>query len=75
MSLFWFAVATAGLAAFTVGLVLAAWRGHRADGRWRPGGWRFVVLAVLGWTLFALGLRLTGTERIGIEYPPAVGGS
>lgn len=74
MSRWWFAVAVLGLAAFLSGLGLAAWRGQTRSGGWQAGAWRWLVLAAAGWVLFALGLRWCGTERIGIEYPPVVGG-
>ncbi len=78
MSLPFVLAALAGLGCFLSGLGGAAWAGQDSDGHWRPGAWRFLLLAVGGLLVMAAGLHLAGVDRPGLWFPgwrtPPAGG-
>jgi hypothetical protein len=69
MKLPWVWAGLLGLLGFVAGLAAAAWQGQDSDGRWRPGAWRWLVLAAAGFGLLVTGLRLAGAEQWGFSYP------
>jgi len=78
MSLPFVIVALAGLVALLTGLAGAAWRGQDSAGHWRPGAWRWLLLALGGFMVMAAGLHLAGVDRTGLWFPgwrqPPAGG-